>query len=350
MTVSRNFPRMSREFLVRALHPTRRLSKILVAAIAALALGGLALVLSFNAHASTPPNLSGLPWKSGVFVADNSYTSLGVNATIAFGSWRGRPIDVATLWPGRTTWADFTDPNSLYSTWTAEPYTKVIGIPLYPAGIGDTAAACIAGTYNGYWTTFATTMKNDGLAGQGTIIRLGWEMNLHTDWGTPSQFAACWRDIVSTVKPIAPGLLWDWNVNRGSSGGMPGTTVLDAYPGNDYVNLVGVDSYDFWPPTTAAGGWQQQLNGAYGLNYWLAFATAHGKQFSVPEWGLQPTATYGSNAGGDDPSYISDMYNFFASNSGSLSFESYFDAPGTSLYGPDQYPNSSAEYALLWDN
>jgi hypothetical protein len=126
---------------------------------------------------------------------------------------------------------------------------------------------------------------------------------------------------------------------------MPGTSVLKAYPGNNYVDIVGVDSYDFWPPTTTAGGWQSQLNGSYGLQYWFNFASAHGKKFSVPEWGLQPTASDGA---GDDPAYISDMYNFFASNSGILAFESYFNDTGSSLYGPDQYPNSAAEYAKLW--
>jgi hypothetical protein len=343
MTLSRNFLRKSREFFVRARRgPTRRRSKVLVSVIAAVALGGLALGLSFTSHAATPTNPSGLPWKSGVSVpGDSSWAT----ATIAFGSWRGKSIDAAILWPTRSSWADFVSPSSQYSSWAAEPFTKVIGIPLYPENIGAKVSACTAGSYNSYWRTFATTMESSGLAAQGTIIRLGWEMNLHTDWGTPSQFAACWRDIVSIVKPIAPGLLWDWNVNRGSSGGMPGATVLTAYPGNSYVDIVGVDSYDFWPPATAVGGWQQQLTGAYGLNYWLAFASAHGKQFSVPEWGLQATSNDG---GGDDPGYISDMYNFFASNSGTVAFESYFNYPGYSLNGPDQYPNSAAEYALLW--
>jgi hypothetical protein len=343
MILNRNFLSKSREFFMRARHgPTRRLSKILMSLVAALALGALALVLSFTSHASTPPNLSGLPWKSGVSVpGDSSWAT----ATTAFGNWRGKPVDAAILWPTRSTWANFTQPSSTYSSWAAEPYTKVIGIPLFPENVGATVAACIAGTYNGYWSTFATTMESSGLASQGTIVRLGWEMNLHTDWGTPAQFASCWRDIVSTVKPIAPGLLWDWNVNRGSSGGMPNATVLKAYPGNSYVNIVGVDSYDFWPPATASGGWQSQLTGSYGLNYWLNFATAHGKQFSVPEWGLEATD---GDGGGDDPGYISDMYNFFASNSGTIAFESYFNYPGFSLYGPDQYPNSAAKYAQLW--
>ena len=53
--------------------------------------------------------------------------------------------------------------------------------------------------------------------------------------------------------------------------------------------MIGIDSYDWWP-SVASGGWHQQLNGKQGLNYWLAFAKAHGKKLSVPEWGTAGTA------------------------------------------------------------
>jgi hypothetical protein len=55
MTLNQNFPRISRESLVRALHgPTRRRGKVLVSLIAALLLLIVALALSFTSHASTP--------------------------------------------------------------------------------------------------------------------------------------------------------------------------------------------------------------------------------------------------------------------------------------------------------
>jgi len=58
MTLNRYFRGTGRESLARVMHgPTRRLTKVLVSVITALALGGLALVLSFNAHASTPPGV-----------------------------------------------------------------------------------------------------------------------------------------------------------------------------------------------------------------------------------------------------------------------------------------------------
>jgi hypothetical protein len=260
---------------------------------------------------------------------------------------------VAVAWPEIGSWSEFTEPNAFYSTWASTSFTKVFALPPYPSGIGDTIQGCIDGDYNQDWQTFAQTMESSGLAGQGTIIRLGWEMNQHTDWGTPSQFAACWRDIVSTVSAIAPGLQWDWNVNRGNSGDMPGSSILSAYPGNAYVNIIGVDSYDMWPPVDTSGGWQQQLNGPYGLNYWLSFAESNGKKFSVPEWGLTQNTdpAWDGHSGGDDPAYIQDMWNFFVANSGNIAFESYFDYPGdeNSLYNPSQDPNSAAEYQSLWN-
>ncbi len=55
MILSRKFRRTARYSLKRAMRgPTRRLTKMITAIVAALALGGLAAALSFNAHASTP--------------------------------------------------------------------------------------------------------------------------------------------------------------------------------------------------------------------------------------------------------------------------------------------------------
>ena len=326
----------------------------LTAIVTLLLIGSLAIWWTYSTSNPSGPNTSGPTWKSGVSYPEiNGYSNAAADATSAFGTWRNTPVEVAVAWPDRRSWANFTRPNAFYANWAKQKYAKVFALPLFPANIGDTITGCIAGEYNSYWRTFARTMKNSGLAAEGSIIRLGWEMNLHTDWGTPTQFAACWRNIVSTVKAIAPGLRWDWNVNRGTSAGMPGDGVLDAYPGDAYVNIVGVDSYDAWPPANISGGWQQQLNGRYGLNYWLSFAKDHGKKLSVPEWGIASNVNvaWDGHVGGDDPSYIKDMYDFFAANSADIAFESYFNSTegGNSIYDPTQNPNSAAEYLRLWN-
>jgi len=56
MTLNRHFSMTGGDFLARAVHRrTRRLTKVIVSIAMALALGGLALMLSFNAHATPAP-------------------------------------------------------------------------------------------------------------------------------------------------------------------------------------------------------------------------------------------------------------------------------------------------------
>jgi Glycosyl hydrolase family 26 len=308
-------------------------------------IGGIGIYRALSTGSAT-----GLSWKSGVSYPDApGYTAAAqAEAAQAFGSWRGQAVGVAVAYPARGTWADFTQVNGFYRTWARQPYTKAFAIPLFPDDAGATIEGCISGSYDGYWRTFADTMNSTGLTAQDTIIRLGWEFNQSTQWGSPAQFAACFRQIQSTVSAIAPGLVWDWNVSRGASAQMPGNSVLQAYPGNQYVDIIGVDSYDDWPAANTSGGWQEQLNGPYGLNYWLSFAKAHGKLFSVPEWGVASGDMFPGHEGGDDPAYITDMYDFFAANKASMAFESYFNDGGTSIYDPVQNPQASAEYLRLW--
>ena len=174
-----------------------------------------------------------------------------------------------------------------------------------------------------------------------SIIRLGWEFNgKWYPWAAtnPTAWAACWRQAVTSARSTAPGLRWNWNVNRGLSSALADPT--RAYPGNDYVSMIGIDTYDWWP-SVAAGGWQTQLNGKQGLNYWLAFAKAHGKKLSVPEWGNKAS---GGSAGGDDPQFVRDMRAFFAANAPSIAFESIFQGAVSGYNSGRTMPNAARAY------
>ena len=290
---------------------------------------------------------SGLGWASGAYIPGSSPSKVA-----AFGAWRGAGMDLATDWENRNNWNDIVDPTWLYQAWKGTPYTKVFGVAPIPDGDPSaTMAGCAAGDYNDKWTQFGQNIKAAGLDDQ-TVIRLGWEFN--GNWyrwqaTDPAQFAECWRQIVGTVKQVAPKLTWDWNVNRG-----PGDSVVDArqaYPGDAYVDVIGVDSYDMWPGATDEASWQVQYSGPYGLKFWSDFAAAHHKKFSVPEWGVYPgTASQGHN-GGDNPFYIAKMESFFKSEGSLLAFESYFDDSasyyGGSIFGPTENPAAAAKYQAL---
>src|SRR5450755_799075 len=327
--------------------PSGRRHRIRVAAFAAGAAAvGLTLttIFAFGASASTHTRTSrsGLPWKSGVYLPNATPASID-----AFGAWRGTAVDVATVWPNRGTWNAVVNPAWLYRRWRGSPETVVFTEPMLPENVGASIQACAAGSYNSHWRQFGTNISAYGLGH--SIIRLGWEFN--GNWyiwraTNPAAWVQCWQQIVTSARATAPGLQWDWNVNRGAGLGLADPTL--AYPGNAYVDSVGVDSYDIWPPATTSKGWNQQLNGTQGLMYWLNFAAAHGKRFAVPEWGnvMPGTTAQGKHAGGDDPAYVNHMLGFFQAHSTVIAWESNFQSPTTrGVYrGSSQVPRASAAY------
>jgi beta-mannanase len=288
---------------------------------------------------------SHLGWPSGVYIPGSSPAN-----TEAFGAWRGAKVDVVVDWGARSSWDDIVNPTWLYNAWKGTPYTKSFGVAPIPEGDSSaTLAGCAAGSYNDKWRQFGANIKAAGLDST-TVIRLGWEFN--GNWykwaaSNPAQFAGCWRQVVTTVRQVAPKLLWDWNVNRGVSSGLADAT--KAYPGDAYVDIVGVDSYDQYPGATNEASWQQQYTGPQGLKFWADFAKAHGKKISIPEWGVYPSR--GSSSGGDNPFYIAKMEGFFKSLGKELAYESYFNESasyyGGSIYGAGQNPSAASEYKTL---
>lgn len=291
--------------------------------------------------ATSAGNKSGLAWRSGAYLPADTPA-----AASAFATWRSRPLDVLESWSDRASWQDIVDPSWLYQRFSGSPDTMVFGVAMLPSGVsGVSLQACANGSYDSYWRQFGTEIASYGLGN--SVIRLGWEFN--GDWyiwkaAQPATWVKCWQQIVTSARSTAAGLVWDWNVNRGQATGLADPT--RAYPGNSYVNIVGVDSYDNWPAANSASGWQTQLNGTQGLAYWLAFATAHSKLFSVPEWGNVST---GDSAGGDDPGYVNDMLGFFRAHAAQMAYEANFQgaaagSTGGSYAAGATVPSSAAAY------
>lgn len=293
---------------------------------------------------TAPANRSGLPWASGVYVPGSTKVKHE-----AFATWRGRPLDVAMDWSARWSWNDIVNPGWLYDRWVGTPYTKVFSVAMLPdSDASATIAACATGAYNDRWRQFGTNIRAKGLDDE-SIIRLGWEFNGNWfKWSAhdPAAWAQCWRQIVSSAEATAPALRWDWTVNRGA--GQSVTDAARAYPGDDYVDIVGIDTYDGWPGATSEATWAQHYSGPYGLKHWADFAAAHGKKLSVPEWGVYPGTGWAGHSGGDNPFYVAKMTAFFRSMGSKLAYETYFNDSASyyagSLYAPVQAPNASAEY------
>jgi Glycosyl hydrolase family 26 len=267
-----------------------------------------------------PNRLSGLRWASGAYVPQQGPADID-----AFGTWRRARVDVAMTFTGHSSWADITDPGWLYESWRAAPQTLVISSAPFPDGKKYSLRACGRGDYDAQWRRFGANAQAGGMASR-TVVRLAWEFNgSWVGWAArrPAEFVACWRRVFRAAESRAPGLRWDWTVNRGVGDAL--ADARRAWPGKRYVDIVGIDTYDGWPAVKSAAGWNKQYAGRYGLKFWAAFARSKGKRLSVPEWGLYPGTAWAGHNGGDNAYYIRKMFSFFSAQRGALAYETYFN-------------------------
>ncbi|WP_326723008.1 glycosyl hydrolase [Streptomyces sp. NBC_00243] len=116
-----------------------------------------------------------------------------------------------------------------------------------------------------------------------TVIVLGWEMNgityTHRCGPDPEAWKKYWNRIVTTMRAV-PGqkFRFDFTPNRGRDA-IPWT---QCYPGDDAVDIIGMDSYD----QPSGLSFDEQVKEPYGLQAHVDFAKSHGKPISYPEWGL----------------------------------------------------------------
>lgn len=135
-----------------------------------------------------------------------------------------------------------------------------------------------------------------GLGIPDTVIVLGWEMNgttyTHRCGPDPASWKAYWKRIVTAMRSVeGQRFRFDFAPSRGRDA-VPWT---ECYPGDDVVDIIGMDSYDQPPGET----FDDQVNDPYGLQKHVDFAAEHGKPISYPEWGLFRN--------GDNPAYMGRM-------------------------------------------
>jgi hypothetical protein len=130
-------------------------------------------------------------------------------------------------------------------------------------------------------------------------------------------------------------------------------TAEQIYPGNAYVDVIGVDFYDMYPNYPNQGAWDNHYmamkNGSpHGIGAWKAFALSKGKPLSFSEWGIHMGNSF------DNPFYIEKMHQFFQANAGTgagqVLYETYFNTWDTiQIYPTTRAPNAAAKYrSLTW--
>jgi hypothetical protein len=278
------------------------------------------------------------------------------SSSVQFGQWRGAPATVAEDYLGYDSWDDIEYPSTLLSDWSAFHTgggQLVLSVPMLVSDTPGTFAAGATGAYDQYFLAMGKALVAQGFGS--SVLRLGWEFDqTWSPWsiqpgsstmGTTA-FVAYYQHLVTLLRSI-PGanFKFDWTVTPGVTDISP----ADAYPGNAYVDYVGMDIYDRgWsatggPISDPAARWQQLTTQTEGLDYWTSFAADHSKQLAVGEWGLWNDLS--TNGGGDDPYFIQQMYNWMKTNN--VAYEMYFDAKEPAISSATD-PQASAEYKALW--
>lgn len=252
-----------------------------------------------------------------------------------------------------TSWSAIDSISWWLSQWKNSGYTMIWGVPILP-NTGASLATGATGAYDQYFTTLAKELV---AGGQGSsIIRLGWEFN--GGWfpwaanGHAADFVAYWQQIVTTMRAV-PGanFTFEWNPTRGDMGV---GNLANYYPGDAYVDYVGLDVYDTeWGSYPGASQeFAKMETQTYGLNWLASFSAQHDKPMVFPEWGLgwgdcsasgQPITDANTQVcGGDDATFINDMSQWIASHN---VFEANYWDYGTSTVDKGNNPLTAAALA-----
>jgi hypothetical protein len=210
----------------------------------------------------------------------------------------------------------YADQSSEYCTYSPPTTSMTLMV-----GIGNCTAAQVA-----------TIGQNLVHAGQShAIIRIMWEQNQNLDgwfqtWNqtalTAAQYVSIFQSTVATMRAESPTFRFTWNPNGGTGNEAPGRTWTDTWPGKAYVNLVGVDQYDYQ-------GYAANVQTA------VAFAHAQGLPVAIPEWGLN---------GSDDASFINGMAGLMNNSANDITVQAYFSFAGSTNSDITQFPASAAAY------
>jgi hypothetical protein len=302
----------------------------------------LGFVIIFSHASSGPTNPSGMQWASGCWPAG------GTGEVLAFENYRGTKCDYYHIYTSRGTWDGLDNPSFLSdgSYPTSLPGQLLISTETFPdpQDARTPYSECASGLYNSHFTTLGNNLINQS-AGRwkSSVLRPDWEFNgQFMPWGgntyagdhpvPASDYVKCFDNYSRTVKAADPYVVIDWTMNGHSTpGSVFGGNAFNTYPGDNFVDVVGIDYYDqyatnTYPPMNSAVAWNASYNDpsqpAEQLGKLVTFAGSHRKLFSVGEWGTSTKDL--SVGGGDDPYYIQQMFNTFNSNKDILAYEAYF--------------------------
>ena len=219
-----------------------------------------------------------------------------------------------------------------------------------------------------YFANYAQEVNTLGF--KKVTIRLGYEFdggwnpfgNLNVMSKMPGNYIKSWQNIVTAMRANDPKHLikFCWNPTDGN------VQIQSAsfYPGDAYVDYVGIDEYDFaynnaYPVGTTQPS-QAQQEAAWTnvelprITVYADLARLHHKPLVLGEWGLWQLNDGNHPSGGDNPTYIHKMYDWMCDPKNNVAVACYFEAPSdgdsslSGIFHPTSFPNAANMYLKLF--
>jgi len=312
----------------------KRLVFFLAAFVSSLLLLARADTYAAQRASSNPAKFAGAFVNWGSFGRENTLQ--------AWEKWLQQPPSsvLGVDFYGQTTWEDFHNQNWVPPLWKKlNPSRNVVwSVPLTMTG---TPLADVAnGLHDGDFKAAARAIAE---AQPKAIIRLGWEMNIaNSAWFAKdheAEYIAAFRRVVGIFRSHSSDFKYDWCPGWG-----PQDMAADrAYPGDDVVDYIGLDVYDFKYEGSPEARWTTfYLKTPFGLEWQRDFAARHRKRMSYPEWGVGQF--------GDNPYFVEQMHAWLAMNHNNIVYAAYFDVDGLwpTQIDTDRFPRSRDRFRKLF--
>ncbi len=269
------------------------------------------------------------------------YNAFSVADYLSDQQWAGGRVDAVQLHGGTAGWNDWLSSVQWQADMFANQDVAVMwSIPLIPYGatLGDAGA----GKYDAKFLAMAKQLVASGAGDDKIYVRLGWEFN-GNNWnsssavGEPENYAAAYRKFVDIARTVSDKFVFEW---------CPALDTWDmnpeaAYPGDKYVDVVGVDMYynTAWHDKDAVKAFDWFVKQPYGLQWQQDFAAAHGKQTAMGEWGVNS----------DSPEFIKLAMQWMADHD--MVYQNYWesDAAFKGDLSSGQYKKAAAAYLAMLD-
>ena len=342
---------------------------VLAGALGALALGGVLAVEALRGEDGDPagaPGAAAPEWTPRAHrdpaTLDRkltcAYTDHSISTAEAFGEYLGRPLDCVVVFVDEKDWTSLVEPwwafhqpsdDKDWRAWKAEAPEErrlIVSQSLVPDGAPDDWRERGArGEYDERWRTFGRNMVEAGLGD--SVIRLAWEMNgtwyPHHYVGESAEerelWKTYWRRAVEAMEVPGSSFEIDFNIAEGPQNSVE---LSEFYPGDDWVDIIGIDLYDSWlNPIDPTQRWEAKAAKINSVEDVVAFAAERGKPISIPEWAM--VAPGDTKGGGDNAHFVSQVADVVANTP--TYYQGYFNTTGGGVgMTLSDAPEGSAEY------